>query len=82
MKSIEFSIPDIWPKGNPRVFKFQTECFILPEGQKKPLPGDEEWTILKMKLNEAELLPATEDQRESTKAEKGGGGGLWNCIEF
>ena len=32
-------------------------------------------------FSEAGLLAATEDQRESTEAEKGGGGGLWDGGE-
>jgi hypothetical protein len=51
-----------------------------PKG-KNPLPGDEEWVNLKYKMN-VELLTATEDECESTEAEKGCGRGLWNRNDF
>ena len=46
-----------------------------------PPPGDEEWANLKYEMN-VELLPATEDQGESTQAEKGGGAGLGDGGHF
>ena len=47
-----------------------------PGHEKTPRPDDGEWGWKDGWFSEAGLLAATEDECESTEAEKGGGGGL------
>jgi hypothetical protein len=59
------------------------EPVVLGEGDqiecvKNPTPSDGKWGNPNRILNEVGLLPAAENQSESTEAEKGGGGWFWN----
>ena len=49
-----------------------------PGHEKTPPPGEGGGANFNMKLNEVELLATTENQSESTEAEKGCGGWFWN----
>ena len=54
------------------------ECGVKPQHSKRknPTPGDGEWGWKDAWFSEAGLLAATEDEGESTEAQKGGGGWL------
>ena len=56
---------------------FLVGCWIFDQ-TKNPTPGDGEWGWKDGWFSEARLLATTEDERESAKAEKGGGGGFWD----
>jgi hypothetical protein len=52
-----------------------------PATKKTHAPCDGEWGWKDGWFSEAGLLAATEDECESTEAEQGGGGGLWDCRD-
>ena len=49
---------------------------------KNPTPREGKWGNPNMMLNKFRLLPATEDQSESTESEKGGGGRFGDALDL